>query len=64
MSDSGDMFGETPPEDEHDTAPTAAELEAAGQNAMFGETASSRLVSVSVRQARGERVAALSRARA
>ena len=36
MSDSGDMFGETPSEDEDERAPTAAELEAAGQNSMFG----------------------------
>jgi DNA polymerase-3 subunit gamma/tau len=36
MTDSGDMFGETPPENEADDTPTAAELEAAGQNSMFG----------------------------
>ncbi len=39
MTDSGDMFGETPPDDERDEAPTAAELEAAGQNSMFGDAA-------------------------
>lgn len=39
MSESGDMFGDTPPEDEIDDAPTAAELEAAGQNSMFGDPA-------------------------
>ena len=39
MIDSGDMFGETPPEDDTDDAPTAAELEAAGQNSMFGDPA-------------------------
>jgi len=39
MSDSGDMFGETPPEDEPDAAPSPAELEAAGQNSMFGAPA-------------------------
>ena len=37
MSESGDMFGDTPPEE--DEAPTADELEAAGQNSMFGEPA-------------------------
>ncbi len=39
MSESGDMFGETPPEDDTDRAPSAAELEAAGQNAMFVDPA-------------------------
>src|SRR5690349_6136490 len=39
MIDSGDMFGETPPEDDSGDAPTAAELEAAGQNSMFGDPA-------------------------
>ncbi|MXO74435.1 DNA polymerase III subunit gamma/tau [Altererythrobacter aerius] len=44
MSDSGDMFGDTPPEkpaegDAADARPTAAELEAAGQNSMFGDLA-------------------------
>ena len=34
MGDSSDMFGDTPPEDE--APPTAAELEAAGQSALFG----------------------------
>ncbi|GGD89285.1 DNA polymerase III subunit gamma/tau [Tsuneonella deserti] len=34
MIDSGDMFGDTPPD--NDDAPTTAELEAAGQNTMFG----------------------------
>jgi DNA polymerase-3 subunit gamma/tau len=38
MTDSGDMFGDTPPpEGEQETPPSAAELEAAGQSAMFGE---------------------------
>lgn len=37
MVQSGDMFGETPETD--DESPTAAELEAAGQGAMFGEPA-------------------------
>jgi DNA polymerase III subunit gamma/tau len=36
MSDSGDMFGDAPSEDEDAGAPTAAELEAAGQSALFG----------------------------
>jgi DNA polymerase-3 subunit gamma/tau len=37
MIDSGDMFGEgTPPEDGEETEPSAAELEEAGQAAMFG----------------------------
>ncbi|MGX7926504.1 DNA polymerase III subunit gamma/tau [Tsuneonella sp. HG094] len=44
MTDSGDMFGDTPSDDEADDAaevrPTAAELEAAGQNSMFGDPAS------------------------
>ena len=39
MIESGDMFGETPPEDERDETPTAADLEAAGQNSMFGDPA-------------------------
>jgi DNA polymerase-3 subunit gamma/tau len=40
MTDSGDMFGETPPpKDEEEAQPTAAELEAAGQSAMFGDPA-------------------------
>ncbi|WP_120717583.1 DNA polymerase III subunit gamma/tau [Tsuneonella amylolytica] len=38
MTDSGDMFGDSPAE-EQDDAPTAAELEAAGQSAMFGDPA-------------------------
>ena len=38
MTDSGDMFGETRP-DEEEAGPTAAELEAAGQNSMFGDPA-------------------------
>ncbi len=37
MGDSGDMFGDEPPWDEGDEAkPSAAELEAAGQSALFG----------------------------
>jgi DNA polymerase-3 subunit gamma/tau len=40
MSDSGDMFGDTPPWNEEpevkEAAPTQAELEAAGQSSMFG----------------------------
>ena len=39
MTDSGDMFGDPPADDEEDTAPSAAELEAAGQSAMFGDPA-------------------------
>jgi DNA polymerase-3 subunit gamma/tau len=39
MGDSSDMFGGEPPEEEG-TGPTAAELEAAGQSALFGEPAS------------------------
>ncbi|MFN6935200.1 MAG: DNA polymerase III subunit gamma/tau, partial [Tsuneonella sp.] len=39
MTDSGDMFGDPPADDEQESAPTAAELEAAGQSAMFGEPA-------------------------
>jgi DNA polymerase-3 subunit gamma/tau len=37
MGDSGDMFGGEPSEDEAPEAATAAELEAAGQSAMFGD---------------------------
>jgi DNA polymerase-3 subunit gamma/tau len=40
MDDSRDMFGDTPPWDdmeEEEAAPSAAELEAAGQSSMFGE---------------------------
>ncbi|HUD30445.1 MAG TPA: DNA polymerase III subunit gamma/tau, partial [Novosphingobium sp.] len=40
MDDSRDMFGDTPPwddEDEDQNAPDAAELEAAGQQSMFGD---------------------------
>jgi DNA polymerase-3 subunit gamma/tau len=39
MIDSGDMFGDTPPPEgeENEAKPSAAELEAAGQSAMFGE---------------------------
>src|SRR5689334_1062220 len=37
MGESPDMFGNDPPESEEDAAPSAAELEAAGQSAMFGE---------------------------
>ena len=39
--DSPDMFGDTPPweTEEQDDAPSAAELEAAGQSSMFGEPA-------------------------
>jgi len=43
MDDSRDMFGDTPPwapEDDDQDAPDAAELEAAGQQSMFGEPAS------------------------
>src|SRR5690554_6559060 len=42
MIDSGDMFGNAPPPDSDAEEPqaTAAELEAAGQSAMFGEPAS------------------------
>jgi len=36
MSDSGDMFGDLPPKDDKKDEPTAAELEEAGQGAMFG----------------------------
>ena len=39
MTDSGDMFGDPPADDEEDTVPSAAELEAAGQSAMFGDPA-------------------------
>ena len=40
MGDSDDSFGEgTPPEGEEVAKPSAAELEAAGQNSMFGEPA-------------------------
>ena len=40
MGDSDDIFGEgTPPEGEEVAKPSAAELEAAGQNSMFGEPA-------------------------
>ncbi|MGN6500656.1 MAG: DNA polymerase III subunit gamma/tau, partial [Tsuneonella sp.] len=39
MTDSADMFGETPPEDGSEELPSAAELEAAGQNALFSEPA-------------------------
>ena len=39
MTESGDMFGETAPEGEQEPGPTASELEAAGQNSMFGEPA-------------------------
>ncbi|MCT2400387.1 DNA polymerase III subunit gamma/tau [Novosphingobium mangrovi (ex Huang et al. 2023)] len=40
MDDSRDIFGDSPPwdnKDEEDAAPSAAELEAAGQSSMFGE---------------------------
>ncbi len=37
MADSPDMFGEQPDCDEDDAAPSAAELEAAGQSALFGD---------------------------
>ena len=38
MGDSENMFGDgEPPEREEDPKPSAAELEAAGQNSMFGE---------------------------
>jgi DNA polymerase III subunit gamma/tau len=37
MTDSGDMFGDSPADDEEQPAPSAAELEAAGQSAMFGD---------------------------
>ncbi|MDE8652089.1 DNA polymerase III subunit gamma/tau [Novosphingobium album (ex Liu et al. 2023)] len=37
MDDSRDMFGDTPPwKDENEGSPSAAELEAAGQSALFG----------------------------
>nr|WP_166175923.1 DNA polymerase III subunit gamma/tau [Altererythrobacter segetis] len=40
MTDSGDIFGDDPPPDgEGESKPSAAELESAGQAAMFGETA-------------------------
>jgi DNA polymerase-3 subunit gamma/tau len=40
MTDSGDIFGDDPPpEGEGESKPSAAELESAGQAAMFGETA-------------------------
>ena len=40
MIDSGDMFGEgPPPEDGEEDKPSAAELEEAGQAAMFGDPA-------------------------
>jgi len=40
MGDSDDIFGEgAPPEGEEPAKPSAAELEAAGQNSMFGEPA-------------------------
>jgi DNA polymerase III subunit gamma/tau len=43
MDDSGDMFGDTPPwrdeEGQDEAAPTAAELEQAGQSSMFGNGA-------------------------
>ncbi|GGC09788.1 DNA polymerase III subunit gamma/tau [Novosphingobium endophyticum] len=42
MDDSRDMFGDTPPwddkEEQEEAAPSAAELEAAGQSSMFGES--------------------------
>ena len=39
MDDSREMFGDTPPwqQDEDEAAPSAAELEAAGQSSMFGD---------------------------
>lgn len=36
MIDSRDMFGDTPPQTGEEDAPSAAELEAAGQSALFG----------------------------
>jgi len=39
MGDSLDMFGNDPAEPEEEAPPTAAELEAAGQSALFGEPA-------------------------
>ena len=40
MDDSRDMFGDTPPwQDEEEPTPTATELEAAGQSALFGDPA-------------------------
>src|SRR6478736_5835679 len=41
MTDSGDIFGDAPPPvaGEDETKPTAAELESAGQSALFGESA-------------------------
>ncbi|MGN6497871.1 MAG: DNA polymerase III subunit gamma/tau [Tsuneonella sp.] len=38
MTDSADTFGEAAPEDGGEELPSAAELEAAGQNALFGES--------------------------
>jgi DNA polymerase III subunit gamma/tau len=43
MGDSGDIFGQgAPPEGEEEKQPRAAELEAAGQSAMFGEPEASK----------------------
>ncbi|ANY21162.1 DNA polymerase III subunit tau [Tsuneonella dongtanensis] len=39
MTDSGDMYGDTPAEGTQDSPPSAADLEAAGQSAMFGDPA-------------------------
>lgn len=39
MVDSTDMFGDQPGDEPEDDAPSAAELEAAGQSSMFGEPA-------------------------
>ena len=39
MGDSPDMFGNDPAEAEEESPPSAAELEAAGQSALFGEPA-------------------------
>ena len=50
MADSTDMFGDTPETD--DVAPTAAELEAAGQSALFGDPAPVAAVAPLVREER------------
>ena len=48
MVDSSDMFGDTPGDEPEDSAPSAAELEAAGQSSMFGEPAPPAPASVAV----------------
>ena len=42
MADSTDMFGSDPEDDGDDDLPSAAELEAAGQSALFGDPAPDR----------------------